>query len=151
MAGNVSFLLTDRQIRGGAREEILMFKRIVVGVANSPTAVEAARRAQELAQLCGARLELVTAYSGSDAFDSAERKHAEALVERFAGQYPGDAASHALRGHPAEVLLQVADEVGADLIVVGNLGMKGVHRVLGSVPNSVAHKASCAVLIVNTV
>lgn len=127
-----------------------MFKRIVAGVANSPTAVEAARRARELAALCGARLELVTAYNGSDALDSSERRHAEALVARFAGEYAGESGSHALRGNPADVLLLVADEVGADLIVVGNLGMKGVHRVLGSVPNTVAHRASCAVLIVNT-
>jgi nucleotide-binding universal stress UspA family protein len=92
----------------------------------------------------------VTAYSGSDALDSSERKHAEGLVERFASQCVGEAGGHALRGSPADVLLMVADEVGADLIVVGNLGMKGMHRVLGSVPNTVAHKASCAVLIVNT-
>ena len=37
-----------------------------------------------------------------------------------------------------------------DLIVVGNKGMKGVRRVLGSVPNSVAHGAACSVLIVDT-
>jgi nucleotide-binding universal stress UspA family protein len=40
--------------------------------------------------------------------------------------------------------------VKADLIVVGNKGMKGVRRVLGSVPNSVAHGAHCSVLIVDT-
>jgi nucleotide-binding universal stress UspA family protein len=33
---------------------------------------------------------------------------------------------------------------------VGNKGMKGVRRVLGSVPNAIAHSAGCAVLIVNT-
>jgi len=37
-----------------------------------------------------------------------------------------------------------------DLIVVGNKGMRGVKRVLGSVPNAVAHSASCSVLIVAT-
>ena len=47
--------------------------------------------------------------------------------------------------------MKVADHVGADLIVVGNRGMKGVRRVLGSVPNSVAHSANCSVLIVDTV
>jgi len=34
--------------------------------------------------------------------------------------------------------------------VVGNRGMKGVRRVLGSVPNSVAHGAHCSVLILDT-
>jgi len=41
--------------------------------------------------------------------------------------------------------------VKADLIVVGNKGMRGARRVLGSVPNSIAHSAPCSVLIVDTV
>jgi nucleotide-binding universal stress UspA family protein len=49
-----------------------------------------------------------------------------------------------------DAILRVADEVNADLIVVGNKGMRGAGRVLGSVPNSVAHKATCSVLIVRT-
>ena len=39
---------------------------------------------------------------------------------------------------PAEAILAVARETGADLIVVGNKGMHG--RVLSSIPNSVSHK-----------
>ena len=54
-------------------------------------------------------------------------------------------------GDAAEAIVRVADQIGADLIVVGNKGMKGVRRVLGSVPNSVAHTANCSVLIVDTV
>jgi nucleotide-binding universal stress UspA family protein len=57
---------------------------------------------------------------------------------------------HSAKGDPADILIAKADEVGADLIVVGNRGMKGVRRVLGSVPNSVAHGANCSVLIVDT-
>jgi nucleotide-binding universal stress UspA family protein len=57
---------------------------------------------------------------------------------------------HGAKGDAADVLIAKANEVGADLIVVGNRGMKGVRRVLGSVPNSVAHGASCSVLIVDT-
>jgi nucleotide-binding universal stress UspA family protein len=49
------------------------------------------------------------------------------------------------------VLISTAEEVGADLIVVGNRGMGGVARfLLGSVPNRVAHHAPCAVLIAHT-
>ena len=47
-------------------------------------------------------------------------------------------------------LIADAAEVEADLIVVGNKGMTGVRRVLGSVPNSVAHSAPCSVLIAFT-
>jgi nucleotide-binding universal stress UspA family protein len=58
--------------------------------------------------------------------------------------------THALPGDPAKAILTVAKEVGADLIVVGNKGMKGKGRFLGSVPNDVAHQASCAVLVAST-
>ena len=39
----------------------------------------------------------------------------------------------------------------ADLIVVGNRGMQGGRRFLGSVPNTVSHHAPCSVLIVDTI
>ncbi len=57
---------------------------------------------------------------------------------------------HALPGDATAAILRIAQEVNADLIVVGNKGMRGKGRVLGSVPNTVSHKASCSVLIVNT-
>jgi nucleotide-binding universal stress UspA family protein len=50
----------------------------------------------------------------------------------------------------AEALLDVAEEVGADLIVVGNRGMTGKRRLLGSVPNSVSHHCTTSLLIVDT-
>ena len=52
------------------------------------------------------------------------------------------------RGDAAEVLVRLATESGADLLVIGNKGMK--RRVLGSVPNWVTHKAECSVLVVKT-
>ena len=55
-----------------------------------------------------------------------------------------------VKGPAADVIIEKAEELGADLVVVGNRGMKGVHRVLGSVPNSVAHGANCSVAIIDT-
>jgi nucleotide-binding universal stress UspA family protein len=46
------------------------------------------------------------------------------------------------------VLVRLAADSGADLLVIGNRGMQ--RRVLGSVPNSVTHKAECSVLVVKT-
>jgi nucleotide-binding universal stress UspA family protein len=57
---------------------------------------------------------------------------------------------HASKDDPEDALIKIAEEIHADLIVVGNRGMKGARRVLGSVPNSVAHGAPCSVLIVDT-
>ena len=51
-------------------------------------------------------------------------------------------------GDPAEVLVRLAGECDADMLVIGNKGMK--RRVLGSVPNSVTHKVGCSVLVVKT-
>jgi len=51
-------------------------------------------------------------------------------------------------GHPADVLVRLAGDCGADILVVGNKGMQ--RRVLGSVPNTVTHKAGCSVLVVKT-
>ncbi len=51
-------------------------------------------------------------------------------------------------GDPADVLTRLAEECGADLLVIGNRGMH--RRVLGSVPNSVTHKAPCSVYVVKT-
>jgi nucleotide-binding universal stress UspA family protein len=56
--------------------------------------------------------------------------------------------SEARMGDPADVLCEIAAEHGADVLVVGNKGMH--RRVLGSVPNSVSHKAPCSVMIVKT-
>ena len=51
-------------------------------------------------------------------------------------------------GDPADVLVRLAEQCAADILVVGNKGMQ--RRVLGSVPNTVTHKAGCSVLVVKT-
>ena len=59
--------------------------------------------------------------------------------------------THALEEDPADALLKVAADVGAQLIVVGSKGMHGTARLaLGNVPNKVSHRARCNVLIVST-
>ena len=51
-------------------------------------------------------------------------------------------------GDPADVLVRLATDCGADLLVIGNRGMH--RRVLGSVPNTITHKAPCSVMVVKT-
>jgi len=131
-----------------------MYKTIVVGAHKSVTARRAMTEAAELARALGAHLHLVSAYgkdSGPiDGKDTAARVDAERAMESMIAGLSGQFSTHALPGDPAKAILSVADEVGADLVVVGNKGMKGRGRVLGSVPNDIAHKARCSVLIVNT-
>ncbi len=59
-------------------------------------------------------------------------------------------ATHTLVGSAAQALCDLAESVGADLLVVGNRGMKGGRRFLGSVPNTISHHAPCSVLIYET-
>ena len=52
-------------------------------------------------------------------------------------------------GNPADVLVQEAEDSGADLIVVGTRGLNAAQRVLlGSVSTNVVHHAKCDVLVV---
>ena len=63
-----------------------------------------------------------------------------------------DIEEQAIVGAPVNALLHLAEEVKADLLVVGNLGVGTVAgRLLGSVPDTVARKAKVDILIVHTV
>ena len=82
------------------------------------------------------------------------REDVNALLENAAGAARDagvEAETHAREGDPADAILDVAEEIGADLIVVGNKGMTGARRfLLGSVPNKISHHAPCGVYIVRT-
>lgn len=149
-----------------------MFRSIVVGTDGSERAARAVKQAAELAKTCGAELHLVNAYRGvessvaiamaagsmaatPDLGDVAQQEAdavASALEQQAASIRGGgvEVETHAVSGSPVEVLLEIASGAGADLIVVGNRGMTGAKRLLGSVPNTLAHHAECAVLIVPT-
>jgi nucleotide-binding universal stress UspA family protein len=141
-----------------------MFKKIVVGADDSPTATQAAKAAMMLARICGAELHIVTAYKPERATPPAgnlpeefryslSTHPADRLLEELATMARSvslEPIVHAAAMAPTEALTSIAAKEGADLIVVGNKGMKGVRRMLGSVPNDVAHQAPCSVLIVDT-
>ncbi|MGZ4201635.1 MAG: universal stress protein [Thermoleophilaceae bacterium] len=143
-----------------------MFSSIVVGTDGSDTAKIAVREAIELAAASGAKLNIVSAYAPVAAQVQAgggpEGAHwnvgPDVLVEGVLSEAAAVAAGmgvqadcRALRGDPADALLEAAEQEGADLIVVGNRGMTGAKRfLLGSVPNKVSHHAHCSVLIVRT-
>ena len=149
-----------------------MYRTIVVGTDGSATADKAVDAAGELARACGAVVHVVTAYppvrsavlagvgasSGGLAapawLGDDERVAAEEVVRR-AGErlaQAGVSANTVARlGEPADALLAIAEEIGADLVVVGNRGMTGVRRyLLGSVADRVAHHAHCSVHIAHT-
>ena len=139
-----------------------MFSTIAVGTDGSATASEAVRAAAEIARRFDADLFLLSAYreSGESATDPVgdEEQWAFNPVARLREELARtetELKRDGLRvktlvneGNPAEVLIGLAEECGADLLVIGNRGMR--RRVLGSVPNTVTHRAPCAVLVVKT-
>ena len=144
----------------------LVFSVIVVGTDGSETAGEAVALAVQLARQNHAKLHLVVGVqapaavavpaggaSVSDPSGGARLKQAaQRMLENVAEGVDGlDVEIHTDVGSPADVIVGVADHVGADLIVVGSKGMRGTRRILGSVPNSVAHKAGCHVLVAKTI
>ena len=139
-----------------------MFEVVMVGADDSVTAKRAVEVATDIAAMYGATLHIVTA------FEKGERKgdvgsefthvHSEddglALLQTLsfiAKKQNIEPGLHSVRGDAADALLAKAKELNADLIVVGNRGMRGLRRVLGSVPNSVSHNAHCSVLVVDTI
>ena len=57
-------------------------------------------------------------------------------------------STHVLFGSPDSRIVETAEEIGADLIVIGSHGYNTWERLLlGSVSNSVVHHAPCSVLI----
>jgi nucleotide-binding universal stress UspA family protein len=69
-------------------------------------------------------------------------------VEQKAQAHGLRTVSEARMGDPADVLCEIAGEHEADILIVGSKGMH--RRIMGSVPNTVSHKAPCSVVIVKT-
>jgi nucleotide-binding universal stress UspA family protein len=146
-----------------------MYERIVVGTDGSTRAEVAVRHAVGLASRIGAALDVVVVISaprptaaigaaGAAALDASMRERRE-FAERaasaaaaMAGGAGVDVTTHVVEGAPAERLAELADRVGADLIVVGNRGLDAAgHYVTGSVGEAVAVAAQHQhVLVVHT-
>ena len=136
-----------------------MLSTVAVGTDGSPTASEAVALAVELARRFNAKLVLLSAFKDSPGTGSATElqwtSSSSARVREILSRTEDelrrqgiDCTTRADAGDPADVLVQLAVECEADLLVIGNKGMG--RRVLGSVPNTVTHKTPCSVLVVKT-
>jgi nucleotide-binding universal stress UspA family protein len=145
-----------------------MFDSMLVATDGSETAAKAVSEAADLAAGTRARVHVMTAYqplrarvASGRAVDPevgdwhlAEDSRADSILDqacttlRLRGV---EAEPHARKGDAADAILDLAEELGTDLIVVGNKGLSGARRfLLGSVPDKVSHHAHCSVLIVHT-
>jgi nucleotide-binding universal stress UspA family protein len=128
---------------------------IVVGTDTSAAADLAVEEAGRLAKVNGADLVLLMVRPDGDlraVVDPARAADPARHLSRLAQRFPGVAVQARIeQGDPAERICEVADELKADTIVVGNRGTHGSWwRVKDSVPNLVLRHAPCSVYIVDT-
>lgn len=145
-----------------------MTKIVLTGVDNSETALRAAEKAATLAQSLGAELHVLCTYTvnmtewvqqaHADAYSNITTQYSD-IAERTASAVAESLRlkmenlpiiSRAREGTPGRALVLEADEIGADVIVVGNKRVQGFTRHLGSIARTIASEASCDLYIVNT-
>ena len=144
------------------------YKVIAVGTDGSETSFRAVDRAAQIAAEANARLIVASAYQGKRPSGGPDPDQLTGEGYRTEGGAPvydmlreakaraeaagaKDVEERAIEGSPVDALVELVDEVGADLLVVGNVGLKSiVGRVMGSVPSAVRRRASTEVLIVET-
>lgn len=141
----------------------------MAGTDGSASAERALAKAGELAAALDATVHIVMSYKDPQrisymagiggipvdvaGLDEEARAQAESIVAQSQSRLAKIGVrteTHVCVGEPAEALITIAEGEGAQMIVVGNRGMAGARRVLGSVPNRVSHRAPCCVLIVPT-
>jgi nucleotide-binding universal stress UspA family protein len=135
--------------------------KIVLGYDDTPPSRRALERAAQLTKAFNSEL-IVTSVApimvsagrsagGLDPTDMPE-KHQQELNEAHAYlESQGVTAKYQTAvGEPADTIVELAEQRGADLIIVGSRELNVVKRLLGqSVSEAVSHKAHCDVLIVH--
>lgn len=136
-----------------------MFRRILVGVDGSPASLRAVEVAGRLAQANDAMVCVVVAFGAvSDVLGSpyweeavAQRlEQAQGVLDAALARLPTEIQvdTEVLQGPPAEVILEVAEQQQADLIVLGARGLGRLNMLLGSQTQKVLAHAPCPVLVV---
>jgi universal stress protein A len=137
------------------------YSKILVAVDLSEDSAEVAQRARTVAGSSGGELHLIHvieplsfAYGGDIPMDFSgiqDEIHQQATQQLTAfGNSNGIPAEHQyiVLGRPEVEIHTKAEEIGADLIVVGSHGRYGLALLMGSTANGVLHGASCDVLAV---
>lgn len=144
-----------------------VYRTVVVGTDGSDSSLRAVDRAGAIAAAANAVLIVASAYfpHGVDTRAADALKNEGYMVAGNAPVYAllrdardrakeagaADIKERAILGPPVEALVDLAEEVDADLLVVGSVGLGTITgRLLGSVPASISRKAKIDVLIVHT-
>lgn len=141
--------------------EMQAYQTIVVAIDLSDESATVVERAVSIAENHGAKLHilhvvesLTLAYGGDipmDFTDIQEQLQTQARQRlcQFASRYQvPEEQLHLLIGRAESQVHQLAEDLSADLIVVGSHGRHGLALLLGSTANGVLHGAECDVLAV---
>jgi nucleotide-binding universal stress UspA family protein len=135
---------------------------IVVGTDGSDTAAVALAEAIAMAKAFDLSLHVVCAYkplpTKSLPSEFADAVHPDSRPQAVlddaasrARQAGVSVEPHSVTGDPADAILDVAEQVDAGLIVVGNKGIGSMRRfMLGNVPSKIVHHAPCSTHVVHT-
>lgn len=94
-------------------------------------------------------LDMTTMADTSVAFEREAMEQASKTLGALSAEYGIDGGNvHVRLGNPANEIRELAEELGADIIVLGTHGRHGLGLVLGSTANSVLHGVKCDVLAV---
>ena len=137
------------------------YTKVIVAVDLSEDSSKVAERARAIAANNGAELHLIHvieplsfAYGGDIPMDFSgiqDEIHQQATLQlqNFAAANNIDEThQHIVLGRPEVEIHTMAEDLGADLIVVGSHGRYGLALLMGSTANGVLHGASCDVLAV---
>lgn len=129
--------------------------KVVIGYVASESGELVLQRGLELARALGAEVHLVTGFSDGPAVGDEVTPQREAAEEelRAVAERLGDevaAQTHTVPRAPSAAILEVAEQIGADVIVIGNHRAQGLVRLLGNVASAVVSHASCNVFVVKS-
>lgn len=144
------------------------YKVVVVGTDGSESSFRAVDEAAKIAAESDAKLIIASAFLPEDNDQAAEPDQPKDDSYKTQGNAPvyaqlreasdrakaagaKDVEERPIEGAAVDVLVDLVEEVNADLLVVGNVGLNSVAgRLLGSVPSAVRHRAKTEVLIAET-
>ncbi|CAJ1502469.1 universal stress protein [[Mycobacterium] burgundiense] len=143
------------------------YKTVVVGTDGSDSSLRAVDRAGALASGPDARVIIATAYFPShddtraadvlkdEGYKTSGNAPIYAILREAKDRAKAAGATNieekAIVGAPVDALVELSEEVSADLLVIGNVGLSTIAgRLLGSVPANVARRSKIDVLIVHT-
>lgn len=137
------------------------YRHLLLGVDLSGESQQVVARAAALRDAFGSELSLIHvieplsfAYGGDIPMDFSgiqEEIHKQAkahMAELCAQLNIPERNRHLVVGRPVTEIHHVAEEIGADLIVVGSHGRHGLALLMGSTANGVLHGSQCDVLAV---